>query len=151
MRWLLIDKFAECEPGVRAVGVKCFSRSDIVFMDHFPGFPIVPGVLQIEMIAQTGGKCIRMAHPEVLPALGGVKSAKFIRSIEPGDQCFIKVEITQLRKAYALATGHIEVNGQKVSEAEVMFAMVPSSNLDQTHEDPVMADWRKRKEGKAHE
>ena len=90
-------------------------------MDHFPGFPIVPGVLQVEMIAQLGGKCIRSANPDILPILSSVKSAKFRNKIEPGDKAIIKVEVT-VRKSYSLAKGHIEVNGKKVAEAEVMYA-----------------------------
>ena len=124
MRWLLVDKILEMEPGKKAVGVRCFSRSELFFMDHFPGYPIVPGVLQIEMIAQVGGKCIMAANPGYLPVLTSVKSAQFRRAIEPGDRALIHVDVT-LRKSYSLAKGLIEVNGKKVSAAEVMYGHVP--------------------------
>ena len=93
-------------------------------MDHFPGYPIVPGVLQVEMIAQVGGKCIMAANPEYLPVLTSVKSAQFRRAIEPGDRALIHVEVN-LRKSYSLANGWIEVEGKKVSAAEVMYGHVP--------------------------
>lgn len=124
MRWLLVDKILEMEPGKKALGVRCFSRSELFFMDHFPGYPIVPGVLQIEMIAQVGGKCIMAANPEYLPVLTSVKSAQFRQTIEPGDRALIHAEVT-LRKSYSLANGWIEVNGKKVSAAEVMYGHVP--------------------------
>ena len=121
MRWILVDKIVEMHPGRSAVGVRCFSRSEPFFMDHFPGFPIVPGVLQIEMISQVSGLCIRADNPELLTVLSSVKSASFRSKIEPGDQAIIKVEVT-VRKSYSIAKGIIEVNQKKVSEAEVMFA-----------------------------
>lgn len=93
-------------------------------MDHFPGYPIVPGVLQIEMIAQVGGKCIMAANPEYLPVLTSVKSAQFRKSIEPGDRAFIHAEVT-MRKSYSLAKGWIEVDGKKAAAAEVMYGHVP--------------------------
>lgn len=143
MRWLMVDKIVACDPGKSAIGVRCFSRSEPMFMDHFSFKPIVPGVVQIEMIAQTGGKCIRIAHPEMMTVLGSVKSAKFYRPIEPGAQCFIKVEITSLRKTHATATGVIEVDGEKVSEAEILYGVMPGI-LPEGYEDPVVADWRKK-------
>lgn len=124
MRWILVDKILEMNPGKSAVGIRSFSRAEMFFMDHFPGFPIVPGVLQVEMIAQVGGKCIRAANPKLLAILSSVKSAKFRNKIEPGDQATIKVEV-QVRKAYSLAEGIIEVNGKKVSEAVIMYAHIP--------------------------
>jgi 3-hydroxyacyl-[acyl-carrier-protein] dehydratase len=119
-----VDRLQSCDPGRRAVATKTFPRSDLLFMDHFPGLPTVPGVLQIEMMAQTGGVCIRQARAGVRTLLGAVRSARFIRRVEPGDQCRITVEIERLRDDYALASGRIEVDGQKVSEAEILFALV---------------------------
>ncbi|KUL32851.1 3-hydroxyacyl-ACP dehydratase FabZ family protein [Chlorobium limicola] len=124
MRWLLIDKILEMAPGERALGVKCFSRSDLFFIDHFPGYPIVPGVLQIEMIAQLGGKCILADKQKLLPVLTSVKSAKFRKPIGPGDRVLIHVEVS-MRKSYSLAKGSIELDGEHVSFAEVMYGHVP--------------------------
>lgn len=149
MRWILVDKLIECDPGVSAKAVKNFSRSDVFFMDHFPNYPVVPGVLQIEMIAQAGGKSLRLARPDSLPMLATVKSAKFSRSIEPGDQCIISVQITKFAKDYATATGIIEVDGKKVSEAEIMYAIRPGV-LGSVSSDGVLNDWKKR-QGLNHE
>jgi 3-hydroxyacyl-[acyl-carrier-protein] dehydratase len=124
MRWLLIDRVLEMDPGKRALGVRCFSRSELFFIDHFPSYPIVPGVLQIEMIAQLGGKCIMAANQRFLPVLTSVKSAKFRKVIQPGDKAFVHVEVT-VRKSYSIASGWIEVDGCTVATAEVMYGHIP--------------------------
>ena len=145
MRWILVDKILEMHPGKSAVGVRNFSRSEMFFMDHFPGFPLVPGVLHVEMIAQVGGKCIRASNPDFFPVLSSVKSAKFRDKILPGDQAVIKVDV-MVRKSYSIATGIIEVNGKKVSEAEVMFGhiKIPEDRISQVLNDEVLMDWRNR-------
>lgn len=148
MRWLLIDRIIECTPGVSATGIKNFSRSDEFFQDHFPGMPIVPGVLQIEMIAQMGGKCIAMSLGNVLPVLGNVKGAKFYQNVRPGDQCIIKVQITKVGKAYSMAEGVVEVMGQKMSSASILYGHVPRTNLTSEDFDAVTRDWLKSQEKK---
>ena len=143
MRWILVDKLIELDPGKSAVGVRSFSRAEIFFMDHFPGFPIVPGVLQVEMIAQVGGKCIRAANPGILTVLSSVKSAKFRKSIEPGDQAIIKAEVELIRKSYSVVRGHIEVNGVRVSEAEVIYGHLPLPK-DRALDDETIRDFYRR-------
>ncbi len=129
MRWLLIDKVLEMEPGKRAVGVRCFSRSELFFMDHFPAYPIVPGVLQIEMIAQLGGKCIVASNPPFLPVLTSVHQAKFRKEIFPGDKSLVYVEV-EMRKAYSTAKGKIEVDGVLVSTVELMYGHISSDEQE---------------------
>lgn len=144
MRWLLIDQILDCEPGVRAKGVKTFSRSEEFFRDHFPGLPIVPGVLQIEMMAQMAGKCFAMANPDVLPVLGTVKTAKFFGNINPGDRCVVQAEILKVGKGFLVAEAHVEVEGKKVSSATILFGQVQRSQLTSRDFDAVVEDWRKR-------
>lgn len=146
MRWQLLDRITECEPGVRAIGIKCFTRSEEFFRDHFPGMPIVPGVLQIEMIAQLAGKCIAMKQKNVLPVLGTVKAAKFYRNIRPGDQCIIKIEVTKIARAFGTANGVIEVDGQKMASAEIFFGMVDRSALNSESFDDVTKDFLAKKQ-----
>jgi len=146
VRWFLIDRIVDCEPGVSATGLKNFSRSDEFFQDHFPGMPIVPGVLQIEMIAQMAGKCIAMSLSNVLPVLGTVKEAKFYKNIRPGDQCLIKIQVTKVAKSYSLAEGLIEVSGEKMSTASVLFGHVERQNLEHEDFDAVTKDWLKSQE-----
>lgn len=144
MRWLLIDQIIECEPGVAAVGIKTFPRSELIFMDHFPGFPIVPGVLQIEMIAQMAGKCAAMARPDILPVLGAVKSAKFYHNVHPGDACVIRAKVLKIAKSYILGEGEIWVKDQKVAWASLLFGLVERTKLNSGDFDAVTKDWLNR-------
>lgn len=148
MRWLLIDKILECQPGVQAVGCKTFPRSDLIFMDHFPGFPIVPGVLQIEMIAQMGGKCVALQRQGVLPVLGSVKSAKFYQNIHPGDCCQIKVKVLKIAKSFALVEGEVEVDSVKMSAATILFGLLNRNKLSSNDFDAVSLDWLERQKAK---
>jgi 3-hydroxyacyl-[acyl-carrier-protein] dehydratase len=142
LRWIFVDKLIECDPGRRVVGVKTFPRSDLMFLDHFPGLPRVPGVLQLEMIAQAAGKCVRLARPGVRTLLGAVRSAKFIRPVEPGDRCRITVEIVKLREQFAIACGTIDVDGIKASTAELLMAIVPEIHPEPSGQDPIVEEWK---------
>lgn len=142
MRWLLIDKLEECEPGKHAVAVKVFPRSDLMFMDHFPGRALVPGVLEIEMIAQTAAACVRLLRPRTFAVLSTVHSARFLKPIQPGDQCRVTIDIVKMRPHYVLVTGYIEVGATKVGEAEILAAVVPGVVNDER--DPVIEEWLRR-------
>jgi 3-hydroxyacyl-[acyl-carrier-protein] dehydratase len=144
MRWILVDKIIEMDPGKSAVGVRNFTRSESFFMDHFPGLAVVPGVLHVEMIAQVGGKCVMAVNPGILPLLGSIKSAKFYNKIVPGDQAIIKVQVV-IRKEFSIASGHIEVEGKKVSAAEIILAHIPIPDKlkRRVREDEVLGHWLK--------
>lgn len=143
MRWFLVDRVLESVPGKSIKTVKCFSRSEVFFMDHFHGFPIVPGVLQIEMMATSGGKILKLMNNDLLPVVGSVKGAKFYRNVRPGDQCIITMELLKFRSSYALCEGRVEVNGEKVSEATIMYGLMSAELLDPNYVDPVLEEWRK--------
>jgi 3-hydroxyacyl-[acyl-carrier-protein] dehydratase len=133
--WRLLDRLLSCEPGRSAVGEKTFSPDEPLFRDHFPGFPTVPGVLQIEMIATTGGKALKLAAPDRLPMLAAVKSAKFHRRIAPGERCVIRVEITQLHRERAAAEGTVEVDGRRAAQATLLYVLAEAPIAP----DPVLA------------
>ena len=144
MRWQMIDKILECAPGLSAVGEKIFPPEEPLFLDHFPGFPIVPGVLQIEMMAQLAGKCAALSKTGILPVLGSVKNARFYHNVHPGERCLIKVQVLKVAKSYIVAEGEIEVNGKKASSASILFGVVERSKLSSDDFDSVSQDWLER-------
>lgn len=148
MRWQLIDRIIECSPGKSILCVKCFAKNEEFFLDHFPGYPVVPGVLHIELIASAGAKLIKAQDRKIWPVLGSVKSAKFLHFIRPDDQCFIHAEVTQFRQSYAIVKGEIKVGEKKMSEALLMLPFIPAETVvDPNYIDPVLKEWFQRERG----
>lgn len=136
MRFYLIDRLESIEPNVSATGIKCWSLSDDMFAEHFPGFPIVPGVLQIESIAQLMGILIEQSYKESFPNAGRaypilsiVQKAKFREPVIPGDQCFVTVKLTSLDTMRAAGTGQILVDGVLKAEADLSFTILDGNNI----------------------
>ena len=123
--FLLIDEIEEMEPGVRVVAYKYMKPDEFWFKGHFPDYPVVPGVLMVEMMAQAG--CAAMlALPEnkgKLGFFGGINNAKFRRQVVPGDKLRIEVEITKVRGAVGFGKGLCTVDGEKAVSAEITFAI----------------------------
>jgi 3-hydroxyacyl-[acyl-carrier-protein] dehydratase len=99
-------------------------------------------VLLIEMIAATGGKALRLARRDRMIFLAAVKSAKFHRRVEPGEECRISVEITQLSDRHAAAEGVVEVGGRRAARATVLYSLKPDPPVDFV--DPLVEEWRAR-------
>ncbi len=142
MRWRLVDRLLECEPGRSAVAVKRFDPEEPLFRDHFPGRPTVPGVLLIEMIAATGGMTVWLDDRK-RAVLAMVKAAKFHRRVEPGEQCLISVEITQRSHGRAAAEGTVEVAGERAARATVIYGVNPDPPIMAS--DPVAEQWLARR------
>ena len=125
--FLLVDRILEIEKGKRAVGLKNVTVNEPFFQGHFPGRPIMPGVLILEAMAQVGG--ILLLHDienrhEKLIYFTGIEQAKFRRPVVPGDQLRLDVEILKLRSWTCKLRASATVEGQLAAEAEILSAMV---------------------------
>jgi beta-hydroxyacyl-ACP dehydratase FabZ len=122
---LLVDKILEQEEN-KIVGVKNVTINEPFFQGHFPGHPIMPGVLIIEAMAQTGGVLIfsKEENKGEIPLFAAIDKAKFKKPVYPGDQLIIKVEILKMLRGVAKAKAEAYVDGNLVAEAELMFTAV---------------------------
>lgn len=123
--FLLIDSIEEMEVGKRVVATKYMKPDEFWFKGHFPDYPVVPGVLMLEMMAQAGATAM-LAMPEnkgKIGFFGGVKEAKFRRQVVPGDTLRIEVEIIKVKGPVGVGKGICTVNGEKAVTAEITFAI----------------------------
>jgi 3-hydroxyacyl-[acyl-carrier-protein] dehydratase len=124
---LLVDRVLEIEPRKRIVAIKNVTISEPVFLGHFPGRPVLPGVFLIEGMAQAGGLLLLSDIPDrqnKLLYFAGIEEAKFRRPVTPGDQIRYEVEVLRLRSTYCKLAGKVTVDGQLAAEAVISSAMV---------------------------
>lgn len=123
--FLLIDTVEELEPGVRAVAKKCVSYNEPYFAGHFPGEPVMPGVLIVEALAQTGAVAILgMDENRGKTAyFAGINSAKFKQKVTPGDVLTLETEIIKQKGPIGVGSAVAKVDGKVVCKAELTFAI----------------------------
>jgi 3-hydroxyacyl-[acyl-carrier-protein] dehydratase len=123
--FLLIDRILEVEEGKRAVGIKNVSANEPFFSGHFPEYPVMPGVLIVEALAQVGAVAI-LIKPENrgrLAFFAGIDQCRFKRQVKPGDQLRLEVEITRVRGTIGKGKAIATVDGEIACEAEITFAL----------------------------
>ena len=118
---LMVDRVVECDDEKRIVGIKNLTINEPFFQGHFPGAPVMPGVLQLEAMAQTGGILLTRlgGHANRVPYLMSIDKARFRRVIKPGDQMRIEVEFLNIRARIARFAAKVFVDGVLASEAEI--------------------------------
>ena len=123
--FLLVDRITDFEPGVWAKGIKCVSANEMQFMGHFPDYPVMPGVLMIEALAQTGAVAIlsKEENKGKIAFFGGIKNARFRRQVIPGDVLEMSVNIIKQKGPLGIGEGTITVNGEVAVSAELTFAV----------------------------
>jgi 3-hydroxyacyl-[acyl-carrier-protein] dehydratase len=142
MRFLLVNRILALEPGASIEAEMSLPASEELFQDHFPGFPVVPGVLLTEMMAQAAGKCLNAQRlPRGLAMLGEVRNAKFRSWVRPGDAIRLHAVIETSRDAFAVARCHAAVAGRKVCSAELLFSFLPQAQLAPDYRDEVLQRW----------
>lgn len=123
--FLLVDKILEIEEGKRAVGIKNVTANEEFFNGHFPDYPIMPGVLIVEALAQVGAVAV-LKLPENRGKLGffaGIDNCRFKRQVKPGDQLRLEVEMVKLRGPIGKGKAVATVDGEIACEAEITFAI----------------------------
>lgn len=126
--FLLIDRVIEIERKKRIVALKSVTINEPFFQGHFPGYPIMPGALVVEAIAQAGGVLLMPEVPDPhskLMVFTGIERARFRKPVVPGDQLRLEVDVLNWKPRVAKLEGHAMVDGKLACEATVMCALVP--------------------------
>jgi 3-hydroxyacyl-[acyl-carrier-protein] dehydratase len=136
MRFILIDRIESLEPGKRITGYKQIDPHEDYFADHFPGFPVVPGVLALESLAQIGGRLVEATVREqggrrVLPMLAKVDQAQFRQAIRPGDRLDLTVDAEGIGSDFAAVSGVASVGGKRVCTAKIKYVMIDVHDASQ--------------------
>ena len=123
--FLLVDRITECEPGKSATGIKCVSANESQFMGHFPQKHVMPGVLIIEALAQTGAVALLAEEKNKgkIADFGGIKQARFKRQVIPGDVLTLKCEIISSKGPVGIGKAEAYVGDQLAVTAELTFAI----------------------------
>ncbi|WP_416828169.1 3-hydroxyacyl-ACP dehydratase FabZ [Ectobacillus polymachus] len=123
--FLLVDQILEIEEGKRAVGLKNVTANEPFFQGHFPDYPVMPGVLIVEALAQVGAAAmlIKEENKGKIGFFAGIDNCRFKRQVMPGDQLRLEVEIVRLKGPIGKGKAVATVNGELACEAEITFAI----------------------------
>lgn len=123
--FLMIDRITECEPGKYAKGIKCISANEMQFMGHFPNQHVMPGVLLIEALAQTGAVAIltQEENKGKIAFFGGIKNARFKKQVVPGDRVELSCELVTMKGTLGIGRAVAAVDGKVAVTAELSFAI----------------------------
>jgi 3-hydroxyacyl-[acyl-carrier-protein] dehydratase len=135
MRFVLVDKIELLEHGTRAVGYKQIASDEEYFRDHFPGYPIVPGVLVLESLAQLGGRLVEASVRQtsgrrVLPLLAKMDRARLLQPVRPGDRLDLVADVVGIGETAAKVAAVATVQRRKAATVDIMYAVMDLSRTD---------------------
>lgn len=125
--FLLVDRILEMTPGERAVGIKNVTSNEPFFEGHFPEYPVMPGVLIVEAMAQVGGVALLSLneHAGKMALFAGIDNVRFKRQVKPGDTIRMEVTLGTFRRGIGMGSATATVDGELACRGELMFALVP--------------------------
>jgi 3-hydroxyacyl-[acyl-carrier-protein] dehydratase len=139
MSFIFIDEIVDLVPGKTIHGKRRIRENEDIFKVHYPGFPVVPGTFLTEMMAQTAGRCLDAENKDRgLAMLAGIKSAHFRKYVGPSQTADIHGRILVNRDRYATASCRIDIDGETVCAAELMFTFIRLEKLAPGFQDEVM-------------
>jgi 3-hydroxyacyl-[acyl-carrier-protein] dehydratase len=129
--FLLVDRIEEIDWGTRAVGVKNVTINEPFFQGHFPDYPVMPGVLIVEALAQVGAVALLGLEENrgKIAFFAGINKVRFKRQVKPGDTLRLEVEVGKVRRSIGTGTATATVDGDVAAQGELMFAIVDAEQL----------------------
>lgn len=130
--FLMVDRIVEIEYGAGAVGIKQVSMGEPHFQGHFPDYPVMPGVLIIEALAQVGAVALLGSeeHQGKIALFAGIDGVRFRRQVKPGDTLRLETRIDRIRRGVGKGSGRATVDGELAAEGNITFALVDRELLD---------------------